>query len=384
MESYMAGLCFSVPYNDDPETLQKVFKLKRVGGNSIREVFLAGPQDYSGSGRVTSRLSLDEFTRIVDRIHHEGIRVNLLFNSICEGSDWYSPDVINKKMEYLTLVHKEHGVEAVTIANPVHMKEVRRRFPDLEICASVLSDIDSVQRALVFKGFGANTITPSPNINRNLTLLQEIRKATGIELKLMVNEGCLHRCPFRTFHFNYLSHESLEAGKAAGDGYSFPANCCVPVATADVSQLLKSGWIRPEDTSQYGEVTNFFKVVGKAYMEEDWNGDLGDIMDGCLRFFSLRYGAYLDNKKLGESGFFKRVTTCSADCTRCDSCGELAKKLTMLGWLTPEKLRDLDCAEVADRLERGDVGLKVSRHGTSRMLLPHPVANAGSDMGQKV
>jgi hypothetical protein len=43
----MAGLCFSVPYNDDPETLQKVFKLKRVGGNSIREVFLAGPQELS-------------------------------------------------------------------------------------------------------------------------------------------------------------------------------------------------------------------------------------------------------------------------------------------------------------------------------------------------
>jgi collagenase-like PrtC family protease len=378
----MAGLDFSVPYNDDPETLEEVFRLKRVGNNRIREVFLSGPQEYSGSGRVTSKLSLDEFIKVVDKIHKEGLRVNLVMNPICEGSNWYSSEVLNTRMEYLRLVHKEHGVEAVTIANPVYMKEVRRQFPDIEICASVLSDIDSVRRAIIFKEFGANTITPDANINRNLKLLKEIKKATGVELKIMVNEGCLYKCPFRKFHFNYISHESIE-GKTEGHSYSFPANCCLPITVIDTSQVLKSCWIRPEDTSKYNEVTSYFKVVGreaprsralrsiKAYMEEDWNGDLLDIMCSSLYHFSLRYGAYLDNKKLEEFNFFEKVTSCGINCSQCDYCAELAKRLLMLGWLTPEKLRDFGCDELAYRLEMGEKGLKASRHGSSRMLLPH-------------
>jgi len=380
----MPGFCFSVPYNDDLETLKQVFQYKRVGNNTIREIFMAGPQEYSGSGRVTSELALDQFIGIVDQIHQEGLRVNLLFNSVCEGSDWYSPDVLARKMEYLRLAHKEHGVEAVTVANPILIREVRKRFPDLEICASVLSDIDSVQKALVFKECGANTITPDANINRNLPLLIEIKKATGVELKIMVNEGCLYRCPFRKFHFNYLSHLSLTAGKTEGGIRSFPAEGCLPMAAADPSQLLRSGWVRPEDLGRYEEVTSFFKIVGrasprsralrslKAYMTESWDGDLLDIMDGCLRFFSQRYGAYIDNQKLGE--FFQDVGSCAGGCGRCDHCGDLARKLLLLGWFTPEKLRDMNCEDLAERLERGDPALKASRHGTARMLLPHPVA----------
>lgn len=385
----MAGLYFSVPYNNDPETLEEVFRLKRVGNNRIREVFLSGPQEYSGSGRVVSKLSLDQFIKVVNKIHKEGLRVNLVMNPICEGSNWYSPEVLNTRMEYLRLVHKEHGVEAVTIANPIYMKEVRKRFPDIEICASVLSDIDCVERAILFKEFGANTITPDVNINRNLKLLKEIKKATGVELKILVNEGCLYKCPFRKFHFNYISHLSIEVGKPEGYIYDFEANCCLLVTVMDTSQILKSGWIRPEDTSKYNEVTSFFKVVGRlaprnrtlrtirAYMEEDWNGDLLDIMDGCSRFFSQRYGAYLDNKKLEEFNFSEKVTSCGINCRQCDYCAELAKRLIMLGWLTPEKLRDLGCDEIAYRLEMGEKGLKASRHGTSRMLLPHPVSKDG-------
>ena len=32
----MAGLEFSVPYNNDPDTLTELFKLKELNGNRIR------------------------------------------------------------------------------------------------------------------------------------------------------------------------------------------------------------------------------------------------------------------------------------------------------------------------------------------------------------
>lgn len=59
-------------------------------------------------------------------------------------------------------------------------------------------------------------------------------------------------------------------------------------------------------------------------MEEDWNGDLFDIMASSLYTFGLTYGAYLDNKKLEEYAFFEKVTSCAMDCSRCDYCTELS------------------------------------------------------------
>ena len=112
----MAGIKFSIPYNDDPKVLEKVFKLKTLDGNTVYEIYLAGPQAYSGSGRITDEIDLTQFVTLIDKIHSQGIRTNLVLNSTCEGTDWYSTDVMNAKLDYLELVHKEHGLEAVSIA----------------------------------------------------------------------------------------------------------------------------------------------------------------------------------------------------------------------------------------------------------------------------
>jgi collagenase-like PrtC family protease len=357
----MADLEFSVPYNNDPETLKELFRLKRLGKNKIREVYLAGPQEYSGSGRITKELSLTQFTKIVDKIHKQGIRVNLIFNPTCEGSDWYHSEVVNAKMDYLRQVHKQYGVEAITIANPIYIKEVRRQLPNIEICASVLSDIDCVQRAVIFAEAGANVITPDVNINRDLELLKQIKKATKAELKLMVNEGCLYKCPFRKFHFNYMSHKSKELGPIEGD--VFFANCS-RVTLGDHSQILKSGWIRPEDIRKYGEISSFFKIVGrarprsmvirttKAYLQESWDGDLLDIVSSSLNKFGLEYGAYLDNKSLDKYKFFEKVTSCDRNCSDCSYCQELARKLIRFEVPTRGKLEDMGLKDLADRLEK--------------------------------
>jgi collagenase-like PrtC family protease len=348
----MANLEFSVPYCNDLETLEAVFRLKSVGNNRIREVYLSGPQEYSGSGRELPKMNMDEFIGIVDKIHNEGIRVNLLLNSTCEGSNWYSPEVLDAVMGYLEQVHKEHGVEAVTIANPIYIKQVRRLLPDIEICASVLSDIDCVQRAVLYNRAGANVITPDVNINRDLKLLKEIKEATNAELKLMVNEGCLYKCPFRKFHFNLTSHKSKELTYAGTKRGVFLAHC-LEVTAMDPSQILKSGWIRPEDTRKYSEITSYFKVVGreqrkskairatKAYLEESWDGGLLDLLCASLNNFNLEYGAYLDNKSLGEYKFFEKVTSCDKNCHQCSYCEELGKKLIEFDVFTQEELTDI-------------------------------------------
>ena len=351
----MGNLEFSVPYNNDLDTLTDIFRFKEHKGNRIREIYLSGPQEYAGSGRIAPEMDFGRFADVVDRIHREGIRVNLLLNSVCEGSDWYAPQVLKSTMDYLKRAHEEHGVEAITIANPLYIREVRRRFPQLEICASVLSDIDCVQKALIFKKAGADVITPDVDINRDLSLLKRIKDATQLEIKLMVNEGCLFRCAFRKFHFNYISHKSHNPDKAKetkSEDNVFSLNC-IQLSKTDLSQLLKSCWIRPEDARKYESVTGYFKLVGRtssksmivrsleAYMGESWDGDLLELMAGNLYSVGMSHLMHLDNKSLDAVKFFEKVTTCDKECSECDYCTELIGKMIRRGVFTPAKIADL-------------------------------------------
>jgi collagenase-like PrtC family protease len=351
----MPALEFSIPYNNDPEALPEIFRLKAHNGNRIREIYLSGPQEYSGSGRIAPEMDFGEFAKVADSIHKEGIRVNLLLNSICEGSDWYSSGVLNSTMGYLKRAHEDHGVEAVTISNPLYIREARRRFPHLEICASVLGDIDCVQKAIIYKKAGADAITPDVDINRNLELLKRIKDKTGLEIKLMVNEGCLFQCAFRKFHFNYISHKSKTPGTGKGvksEDNVFSLNC-IQLSKTDPSQILKAGWIRPEDARRYADITGYFKIVGRtssrtmlaravtAYMNESWDGDLLELMAGNLYSVAMSHLMHLDNKSLDEIKFFDKVIACDKECSECDYCNAVVEKLIKRGVFTPSKIEDL-------------------------------------------
>jgi collagenase-like PrtC family protease len=350
----MESLEFSVPYNNDSDTLEALFALKQFGNNRITEVYLSGPQEYSGSGRIVPEIALESFLEIVDRIHQEGLRVNLVLNSTCEGSEWYSRKTVASTIEYLELMCGEHGVEALTLANPLYMKIIREKLPDVEICASVLGNIDCVQRAVIYRKAGADTITPDVNINRNLKLLEEIKETTQAKLRILVNEGCLFKCPFRQFHFNAQSHVSKQVSEAGLDvTFADFFGAGTQVIREDPAQLLKSCWIRPEDLRRYGEVATNFKLacrsqlksfvvrVATAYMGESWDGDLLDLVSGCCKRFSMSHGAYLNNKALEAFKFFETVTACGNDCGRCSYCEQLAQQMLGLGLYSAEKREDL-------------------------------------------
>ncbi len=347
----MSGLRFSLPYNDDNDTLREIFTLNGLGGNSVSEVYLSCPQEISGSGRVTPKVALDKFTSVVDLIHSNKLRTNLILNSTCQGAGWYSDKSIALLLDFLETMYSEHAVEAVTIANPIFIKAVKQHLPKLEVCASVLSDVDCLQRAQIIRQAGADTITPDANINRDLELLKKIKDTTGADIKIMVNEGCLYKCPFRKFHFNYVSHWSRELEHSTMKSKDF-FNHCLSITYKDHAQILRSAWVRPEDLQYYREITDYFKIVGrarprnvvlrmvKAYMSQHYEGNLIDIICSSLSAFGLTYGAYLDNKKLGECGFFQKVTSCDGKCEDCGYCTQLARELIQMNVVTPEKLED--------------------------------------------
>jgi collagenase-like PrtC family protease len=323
---------------------------------AVRNVFLQEDRESATAALEKTAEMLEEKFPVVSKMLREAESEILAYMDF--------PEEHRKQISStnpLERVHKEHGVEAITLANPFYIQIIKRRYPDLEITASVLADIDCVQRAVIFRRAGADVITPDANINRNLDLLRRIKEATGAELKLMVNEGCLYKCPFRKFHFNYMSHKSKELGEIEGDAF-FAS--CLHVTHSDPAQILKSGWIRPEDLGKYGEVSNYFKIVGRArpktmvlrtiqaYMDEAWDGDLLDIVSSSLNRFTIEFGAHLDNKTLDQCGFFEKLTTCDYRCEECRYCEDLARDLIRLHVLTRGKLEDVGMKEAADELEK--------------------------------
>jgi len=366
----MSNLQFEVPYNNQRDTLEELLELKEHNGNTIREIYLNAPQHFSGSGRVMPGTSCKQLIDVIKLVHGFGVRINLLFNSTCEGAGWYQPETVNKTLEFIRLLHHEYELETVTIANPVYIRYIRKAFPDLEICSSVLADIDCLQKALIHRNAGADVIIPDVNINRNLGLLKKIKEATGAQLKLMVNEGCIHHCPWRKFQFNHISHqpkEILEKGDAI-------FNECQNVISKDPSQIFKSGWIRPEDLNKYAGITTHFKIVGrdkpksyalrtvKAYMEESWDGDLLDILCASLNTYTMTNGVYVDNKKLESVSFFENVTECDQKCEDCSFCSKLAKEMVRYGVMTRAKLEDFGLKEMADKLDEQYIEEKANRY----------------------
>jgi len=332
----MSSSLFSVPYNDDFSLLERIVEIRNLNGNKIEEVYFSGPREYFGSAREMPEISIDKIIKIIKFCYDNGIKTNLLLNSSCEGIDWYSPLNISKVLKLIEILHIENGLDGITVANPLFIQKIRKEFPKLEITASVLAQIDSVQRAMFFKRFGCDVITPDRDINRNLELLKEI-KEIGCELKLMVNEGCLFKCPYRIFHYNFTSHDSKELNRDINRDI-FTDNCSL-IFKIDPSQILKSCWIRPEDVPKYKKITNRFKIAGrqikdtqkilkiiKGYMNFSYEGNLLDLFEAGISGFKNRFNVFIDNKNIGDN-FFQKVTSCDKNCFGCKFCGELAKKV---------------------------------------------------------
>ncbi len=329
----MSKLKFSVPYNNNPNGLNEIIKLKDEKGDMVQEIYLPPPIKYFTSGRISPDIEMEDFTNLIDLCHKNGLTVNLLLNGQCEGLGWYKSNNVEKVIKFLKFLNTKHNLKSVTIANPLYLQKIRKSIPKIKITASILGYIGSVQRAMFYENLGADIITLDRDINRNFKILEEIKEATVCKLRLMVNEGCLFRCPYRLFHFNLISHWSKK-GDIPSDRFFFN---CYHINKLDPSQILKSHWIRPEDLKKYKKITNFFKISGrtrktewlvnviKAYTEKKWDGNFLDLMDSSLNEFKKSYKCFIDNRDL--DGFLDKVADCDENCLECNYCEDLAEKI---------------------------------------------------------
>lgn len=350
----MSGYKFSVPYNGDFETLEKIAENygKGISGNEVDAVYFSPPPEIMGTGRHIRSLDNEHIKRIIDFCHEENYKASVALNSTCEGVDWYGKSFASKVIDFLREMI-DYGLDSMIIANPLYIQMLDKEFEDVEIIASACSAIDSFEMASYYDELGADVLTPI-DINRDLEVLKSIKEHTDLDLRLMVNEGCLWNCPFRIVHRNLTSHLSKGEGE---DSLDFPSTACVIERMKDPSTYLKSEWIRPEDLHLYKDITKTFKIVGRTkdsewinqvvgyYLKEEYDGNLLEILASTILKNLKIMGPKIENKDL--DGFMEKVLNCDKNCYECNYCQEMAEKVIrykrrkeIIGSIWPDRVWD--------------------------------------------
>jgi len=267
---------------------------------------------------------------------------------------FHAPDMLaGDRLRDLILVLEGYvaagAVTGIVYADQHLLRALSDAAPELagRLCAipSINFRLSSFERAAAVIDAACSTRFRPPtsvildrDCNRNpgalAALAQRLRREwPQMRLGVMVNEGCLYACPYKTAHDAHIALSRLTACRVGPDLLR-DLGCLRDFAT-EPGRLLASPFIRPEDVGHLEEVADFVKICGRsrlaaelraivaAYVDGSFDGNLLWLLD-TPEILSDRY--VLENKALPED-FFTRTAGCSRRCRACGYCGELAGRL---------------------------------------------------------
>jgi len=338
----------------------------------VYEIYGKLKHDYIGGGRPDNTLNdidKERFEKHVKKVRSAGIRFNYLLNGSCLSNNEQNTKWQKELIEFLTYL-KSVGVNALTITNPYILMLVKKHFKnDFKIRISTFACIDSYTKAKYWEELGADYLCVDfVKINRDFkTLKYMVDNLTKAKLEILVTNSCLKNCPMIYTHTNSLSHASNKGRSKDYEDWSL--FFCQKRELLDVSEYIKSPWVRPEDIKYYEDIgIEHFKITErgfptselvkrvKAYVLGSYDGNLLDLIQGhgvleklnpkkkkltrrkdlykeikrvrglgCEREFERHI--YIDNKKLDNFINFFVNNKCSGNCDSCGYCKKIADKV---------------------------------------------------------
>jgi len=358
-------MILSVPTTWEESYLEKLKQYPEVGW-----LYGSLPTEIVGSGRQTALLPAVDREKAAGHIreaHRLGLKFNYLLNTSCLGNREYTGNFHRAMLKYLEWV-AEQNPDMVTVTLPFIAQIIKRQFPTLRISVSKYANVDSLEKAKFWEEIGADEITiPDDNLNRDFKMLRLMRKNLRCGMQVFANLACMLGCPFANHHANLTSHGAQRHEEAGGVYLEYCLANCKSIRVRRPVEIIKSGWIRPEDLHHYEEIgITKFKLVDrsltargllkrvKAYSERKYIGNLADII--CLhtkrsehRFAAAGLEAkdpgireklrlmgdaifaaekiYIDNGKLeGFLDGIKKIDCRYVSCDRCGYCERYAQK----------------------------------------------------------
>ncbi|MEM0049986.1 MAG: U32 family peptidase, partial [Candidatus Bathyarchaeia archaeon] len=207
----MTTIKFCVPTTFESSFLERINGLNekyRDTGSCVYEIYGSFKFSILGTGwpaTILPHVDEDRLAQHVEEAHAYGIRFAYTLNPVCMGLAEYMEegraalnDLLRKLLEF--------KVDTLIIAIPYLIEHVAKNFPQFEINASSLCYIDSLNRALMYESLGAARLTLSEDLNKSFKLLKLIREKCKAKLEIIANNGCLLKCPFRTYHNTITAH----------------------------------------------------------------------------------------------------------------------------------------------------------------------------------
>ena len=341
----------------------------RVADLPVADFFGGYPVSLTGAGRppyILPPVDREGFRRHLEAVHRTGRSFYATLNSNDLGLKEYRPG-------YLAAFDRELGalldlgVDGVVVALPALVEAVHRAHPDVPISVSSFARIRSVAQAEPFLALGADTVILEEG-NRDFRLIDGLVRA-GARVEVLVNQTCLHDCPFRAHH---LSTSSLCSQPGAEPlWFEFPILQCGLALLQEPRQLIASIWVRPEDLAVYEEAgVHRFKISGRnhptdwlvraaaAYAARSYRGNLADLLSlvqvrGPSRALEELARRGVDPERVESlaaafrpwerieidntafpAGFLRRIaaTDCAhRSCRECGYCETVARKVLRIG-----------------------------------------------------
>lgn len=283
--------------------------------------------DFQPQAQARMRAELTALTQA-------GIERNLLLNGMCYGGQALSKALFEKINRSIEELGASIGLQSVTTTSPVIAEFLKTHYPALEIRASVNMDLGHLEGMKYltdcFDSFYIGRV-----VNRRLDEIARMKAwadARGKGLCILLNSGCLARCPTHTFHDNLVSHEAEIA--ATENAVTFRALCRQQLAKEEnrVALIADTSYVRPEDLSVYGP---FFPVgklatrvnpnpsrVLNAYARGTHYGNLLDLLEPD---FSDELRPYILDSRAFPTDFAQKTGHCDRQCESCGYCDKVYK-----------------------------------------------------------
>lgn len=333
---------FCIPADFKTETIDKLVELNGKYHNSrVIETYgnITKGQNF-GSGRAINQLpdiDISQLEKYVLYSQKNNIAFNYSLNAPFMGNKEFTEEELKTIISFLKQL-KNIGVTSLTVALPSLIEIVKYLDWGFEVKVSAINNVDSLAKSMHYKNMGVKRIVVAESIHRKFQTLKNICDGYGDGIEVIVNTMCHTNCSYRHFHYNQVGADSK--GVPNDVSVNFYEHRCMMQRYKTQTEMLKLGWIRPEDINYYYNIgVKHFKLQGRQhvatgghlktleyYMKEDFEGNLMALLD----MFNSRYSfeVAIDNKKLGGfiKPFVEKESFCDSQCASCNYCGMYAEK----------------------------------------------------------
>lgn len=302
----------------------------------IAEVYFAFPNFASGrpDGAMNTPDAMEQLGYELEEIHRMNIKLNLLINGNCYGGEAISEKFYRQIAGVLEkLTRAGLAPEIVTVTTPFAAWAVRKLDPAIEIRASVNMRIDALN-AIDYLAESFDSFYLRRDLQRDLetvAVFAEHCRKLNKKLCLLANSGCLHNCPYQTFHDNLVAHDS-ELRQQKNCAEFMPHLCWQRYGEGkNIADFLRSSWIRPEDVQKYAPYCHTMKLATRqhshvrlvlaAYCSGSFDGNVLDLTEPC---FSQAFAPQiLDNRLLDG---VELPGACGYHCEACRKCDAIIER----------------------------------------------------------